>query len=800
MFCLAIALDAGTPPPPIVRNALPVETVGGWRVADGDMIVNREASLGARLWPGGRIPYEVAPNFRMRECLDAAIREWNTRTPIRLAPRAGEPDYAVFTPATRSFTSVGLVGGSQPVFLAEGDCQYGMYRVMVHEIGHTVGLFHEHQRSDRDRYIRVIPENFFLAPVTQDLVSVLGAPLGPYDYASVMHYGLLGGSASGAPALETIPKGIPTGLDVGMANMLSAGDIDAVQRRYGEEPRLTTITTHPPGLDVVVDGQLRATPFNVDWAAGSQHTLDVPSPQAREGARFEFARWNDDGRQNHTVTAGGLTQLTANFSTYVRVRGLANDPARGTVALDSPTGEPAPADGLRIIGTPVRLRAQGAPGFFLLNWESARGSRNPLVFPVFHPDAAISDFVARFEPYPTTTITSQPAGLRVQVNGAFLVTPVQVRWEPGTLQSVEFAREIVAGEARYRAEVFRTETPIQDGRLLATPYDATITAIYRTEYRVRLASTPAGAGEVTTSPALPDGFALSADRLQLTARANAGFRFVRWRGAANATGVAEENPLNAAVTGPMDLVAEFAPLQSGPAGQVSVRNAASALAGPIAPGAIISLFVEGGGLPELAFGGFTDSRLATELAGVRVLMNGSAIPLIAVAPGQVNAIASYSLAPRSRARIEIQRDGRPIGEAVTAEVAEAAPALFTANSSGSGPAAALNQDSSYNSASLPASPGDVVVLFGTGDGLLDPAPAVDGMVAAAPLARPRLPITVDIGGRAARVLYAGPAPGAVLGLLQINAEVPAGAAPGAATVIVKAGELRSAPGVTIAIK
>lgn len=790
LVCLVAAAEPRT---------LQTEMVNGWRVADGDMIVNqRGASAGARLWPGGKIPYEVASDFRMRDCLDAAIREWNTRTPVRLTPRSGEADFVVFAPAPRSFTAVGLTGGLQPVFLAEGECQFGLYRTIVHEIGHTAGLFHEHQRSDRDRYIRLAPDNFFLAPVTQDLVSILGGPRGPYDYASVMHYGPLGGAAQGGAAVETIPRGIPTGLDVGAANMLSPGDIDAIQRLYGEEPKLTVFSTNPAGLEVIVDGQRKVTPFSVEWAAGSQHTVDVPSPQTREGARYEFARWNDDGRQSHTVTAGNLTHFAANFSAYVRVRGLARDPARGTVVLDSPTGEPAPADGLRLLGTPVRIRAQGAPGFFLLGWESGRGSRNPLIFPVFHPEAAASDFVARFEPYPTTTITSQPPGLRVQVNGVFAVTPVQVKWEPGTLQSVEFAREIVSETARYRAEVFRTDTPIQDGKLLATPYDANVTAVYRVEYRVRVSSTPAGAGEVASSPALPDGFALNADRVQLTARPREGFRFVRWRGAANAAGTAEENPLSLAVAGPVDLVAEFAALQAA-AGEVSVRNGASALGGAIAAGQIVSLFLSGGGLPELTFGAFTDGRLATEVAGVRVEMNGTAAPIIAVAPGQVNAIVPYSLTSGGRARIEIQREGRKLGEA-TADIAEAAPALFTANSSGAGPAAALNQDSSYNSSAQPAAPGEVVVLFGTGNGALDPAPAADGSIAGAPLARPRLPVSVEIGGRPARVVYAGPTPGAVYGLLQINAEVPAGTASGPQPVIIKAGEARSAPGVTIAVK
>lgn len=782
-------------------RAVSIETIDGYRVVDGDLLVvapaapGRTASTGARRWTGGRVPYEIAPAFRARECLDAAIREWNTRTPVRLTPRAGEADYIVFTPNSRSFTAVGLAGGPQPVFLAEtADCQAGLYRTIVHEIGHTVGLFHEHQRSDRDRFIRLFPDSFLLAPVASDLTGIQGSPSGLYDYASVMHYGPLGGSPTGAAAIETIPRGIPAGVEFGGADMLSPGDIDAVQRMYGTTPRLMTISTNPPGLDVIVDGQRRTSPVAVDWTEGSQHTLDVPSPQTRDGARYEFARWNDDGQKSHTVTKGETTHLAANFAAYVRVRALVSDSARGTAALDSPTGEAAPADGLRLLGTPVRLRAQGAPGFFLAAWEPSRGSRNPLVFPVFHPDPAMNDFTARLEPYPTTTVTSQPTGLRATVDGVAVTMPAQFRWEPGSLHTVDFAREIVTDTTRYRAEVFRTEAPIQNGRLVATPFDAAITAIYRVDYRVRVGVTPANGGEVTLTPALPEGFAPAGDRLQFTARAAAGYRFSRWR---TPSGTVADSVLGLFVTQPFDVTAEFAPLDGTGAQPPSVRNAASALGGAIAPGAIVSVFLAG--LPELAFGEFTDGKLATRVAGTRLLVNGVAAPVIAVAPGQVNAIVPYVATPGTRARIEVERDGRVLGE-TTVEVAEAIPALFTADSSGSGQAAALNQDGSYNLASQPAAAGSVVVLFGTGEGALDPAPGADGLVSGLPLARPRLPVTVEVGGRQARVLYAGPAPGLVYGLLQVNAEVPGGTPVGPVPVTIKVGELRSPPGVTIAVK
>lgn len=32
-------------------------------------------------------------------------------------------------------------------------------RILIHELGHVIGLIHEHQRYDRDKYVKVIYEN-----------------------------------------------------------------------------------------------------------------------------------------------------------------------------------------------------------------------------------------------------------------------------------------------------------------------------------------------------------------------------------------------------------------------------------------------------------------------------------------------------------------------------------------------------------------------------------------------------------------------------------------------------------------
>ncbi|MDP2996420.1 MAG: hypothetical protein Q8N47_02955 [Bryobacterales bacterium] len=112
-------------------------------------------------------------------------------------------------------------------------------------------------------------------------------------------------------------------------------------------------------------------------------------------------------------------------------------------------------------------------------------------------------------------------------------------------------------------------------------------------------------------------------------------------------------------------------------------------------------------------------------------------------------------------------------------VVPARPALFSVNSTGFGPGAILNRDGTAISAANPATPGSIVVLFATTEGQTSPG-GRDGVIAGDSPPKPALPVSVDIGGRLARVPYAGAVPLSVAGLLQVNAEVPTDSPSGAA--------------------
>jgi uncharacterized protein (TIGR03437 family) len=235
---------------------------------------------------------------------------------------------------------------------------------------------------------------------------------------------------------------------------------------------------------------------------------------------------------------------------------------------------------------------------------------------------------------------------------------------------------------------------------------------------------------------------------------------------------------------------------------VNVVNGASNMAAALAPGEIVVFY--GSGLGPDPIVSAQNGVFGTQLGGVSVLFNGVAAPMIYSWTKQVAAVVPYELTNASTARVQIQYQGQTVFDQ-TAVVGPAAPALFTANTSGLGQAAALNQDGTINSPQNPAAAGSVIVLFATGEGQTTPG-GVDGKLAAAPLPQPQQQVFAQIGGDYSPVVqYAGGAPGLVAGVLQVNVQIPATIKSGAAVPVQIAVGRNStgywSPGsVTIAVK
>jgi uncharacterized protein (TIGR03437 family) len=219
-----------------------------------------------------------------------------------------------------------------------------------------------------------------------------------------------------------------------------------------------------------------------------------------------------------------------------------------------------------------------------------------------------------------------------------------------------------------------------------------------------------------------------------------------------------------------------------------IVNAASFGGGSLAPGEIVTIFGQRLGPPSIATLTLTSAgKVSTSLSGVRVLFDGIPAPLIYVTSGQCSAVVPYEVAGKTQTSVQLEYQGIQ-SPAVSVGITDAAPGVFTSDASGSGQAAALNQDGSINSRSNPASKGSVITLFVTGEGQTSPAGEDGLVVSAASLRYPLDQVTAYIAGIQAQVAYAGSAPGLIAGVMQVNVVVPTSILAGSSIVQVVVGQ------------
>lgn len=237
---------------------------------------------------------------------------------------------------------------------------------------------------------------------------------------------------------------------------------------------------------------------------------------------------------------------------------------------------------------------------------------------------------------------------------------------------------------------------------------------------------------------------------------------------------------------------------------LAVVNAASQLTSPLAPGMVLTLYGSGMGHDTITAWDGSTPYLPTTLGGTRVLLNNEVLPLIYTSSRQVSVVAPNTLEPGRAFMMEVEFQG--IKSVVFPVLSvSTAPALFTANGSGSGTAAAFQVDATtgdvaLNSDKTPATKGSVLVLYATGIAPRLPIPP-DGFVAVEPSGNSIAGISLVLGDAPAEILYAGYAPGLVIGIVQINARVPETAPTGKAVpVTIKLNNATSPAGVTLNIK
>ncbi len=107
---------------------------------------------------------------------------------------------------------------------------------------------------------------------------------------------------------------------------------------YVTEGSTWSFDTVPSGLELVVNGIPRTTPFSVGFPAATTHTVEAPSPQAPlSGVSNGWWSWSDGGARVHTVNATTTDQgMTATFATQYEL-----------TIVSAPNGRDVEVDGIR---------------------------------------------------------------------------------------------------------------------------------------------------------------------------------------------------------------------------------------------------------------------------------------------------------------------------------------------------------------------------------------------------------------------------------------------------------------------
>ncbi|MBS1854551.1 MAG: SBBP repeat-containing protein [Acidobacteria bacterium] len=226
-----------------------------------------------------------------------------------------------------------------------------------------------------------------------------------------------------------------------------------------------------------------------------------------------------------------------------------------------------------------------------------------------------------------------------------------------------------------------------------------------------------------------------------------------------------------------------------------VANGASSRGGAVAPGEIITIYGFSLGPKVLKTYNITAGKFDSLLGRAKVTFDGVAAPVIYANWGQTSVVVPYSVAGKGTTQVVVEYKGRPSAP-VALQVVAAVPGVFTVPPGGTGQGAILLEDYSVNSPGNPVARGRAAMVFTTVGG----ESGQDGVLAAGISQHP-LAVTATIGGKDATVIYAGPSPGLIWGLTQVNVIVPDSAPSGSAVpIVITVGGSSTQSGVTIAVK
>ncbi len=233
-------------------------------------------------------------------------------------------------------------------------------------------------------------------------------------------------------------------------------------------------------------------------------------------------------------------------------------------------------------------------------------------------------------------------------------------------------------------------------------------------------------------------------------------------------------------------------------------NSASLGPSPLAPGELVTI-TGLSGLPEAAADG-ADQPLPNKLAGVEVMLDGLALPLLSVSATEIHAQLPYDIGNRTSASLYVRSEleGQTFtSTAVALTLTSVDPGLFAFPGTEPRPGMAIKEGVPVTSSS-PAKPNQEITLWAAGLGLLNtPADSEAGIVAGVPNAFPNAPVLASlnatVNGVPAEVVSAVLPQGSI-GIYEVRVVLPANLPRSGSTTLTISQEGRQSNSVTIPVQ
>nr|QNH72391.1 toxin candidate TRINITY_DN30581_c0_g1_i1 [Pachycerianthus borealis] len=185
------------------------------------------------MWIGRIVPYVIDSSLTSATAtIEEAIAEFHTHSCLVFQPRTDETNYVNFIAKDGCWSSIGRQYWSsegQEVSLGSGCNNKG---IIMHEMMHAVGFWHEQSRPDRNLYVEVLWENIMTGneynfnKYSHGKIDNLEVP---YDMDSVMHYGTKSFSKNDLPTLRSI---IDSTRPLGQRDGFTENDIQKLNALY----------------------------------------------------------------------------------------------------------------------------------------------------------------------------------------------------------------------------------------------------------------------------------------------------------------------------------------------------------------------------------------------------------------------------------------------------------------------------------------------------------------------------------------------------------------------------------------